>query len=123
MQKVAIIKGLDGKEKAKVFSDSFSSLIEFESFLDFHSKKDSWGKPSTEELDSEGVKTGVVIPADFIIEIQDITAQVEQEHINQESLAYLASTDWMIIRAMDSGIPCPEEVKQARAEARAKIVR
>lgn len=74
------------------------------------------------ELDAEGELTGVILPAEYTIEIEDITAQVEQQKINEEALAYLASTDWMIIRAMDSGIPCPEEVKQARAEARAKIV-
>lgn len=85
--------------------------------------RNRWGLPERSELDAEGNPTGVVLPAEYTIEIEDITAQVEQQKINEEALAYLASTDWMIIRAMDSGIPCPEEVKQARAEARAKIVR
>ena len=65
----------------------------------------------------------VKLRAEYTIEITDITAQVEQEKINAEALAYLASTDWMVIREMDSGLPCPADVKIARAAARAKIVR
>lgn len=63
------------------------------------------------------------LPADYTIEIQDITAQVEQEKINQESLAYLASTDWLIIRELDSGVPCPADIKVKRQQARDRIVK
>ena len=34
---------------------------------------------------------------------------------------YLKSTDWYVIREMDSGEPMPADVKQKRAEARLKI--
>ncbi|MFN5251830.1 MAG: hypothetical protein ACK5DE_12355 [Bacteroidota bacterium] len=60
---------------------------------------------------------------DYTIEIEDITDQVEQERINAEATEYLASTDWMVIREMDAGVPCPAEVKAERAAARARIVR
>jgi hypothetical protein len=85
--------------------------------------EDTFGLPERPELDAEGNPTGVILPAEYTIEIEDITAQVEQQKINEESLAYLASTDWMIIREMDQGTPCPADVKQKRAEARTKIVR
>ena len=62
-------------------------------------------------------------PEGYEVEWIDITAQVEQEKINQESLKYLAETDWLIIREVDAGIPCPLDVKQLRAEARSKIVK
>lgn len=65
----------------------------------------------------------VKLKAEYELQIEDITEQLQQEKINQESLQYLESTDWLIIREMDSGIPCPEEIKQKRAKARAKIVR
>ena len=65
----------------------------------------------------------VKLRAEYTVEIEDITAQVEQEKINADALAYLASTDWMIIREIDAGIVCPADVKLARADARAKIVR
>jgi hypothetical protein len=54
---------------------------------------------------------------------ESVQVRMDQEAINKEALAYLASTDWMVIRAMDSGEPCPEDVKQARAEARSRIVK
>lgn len=82
-----------------------------------------WGLPERPELDAEGNPTGNILPAEYTIEIIDITSEVEQEKINAEALEYLASTDWMIIREMDSGVVCPADVKLARAEARSKIVR
>ena len=57
------------------------------------------------------------------IEVIDITAQIEQDRINREALEYLASTDWMVVRAVEGGKPMSEDVKRARAEARARIVR
>lgn len=65
----------------------------------------------------------IIHPADYSIETSDITAQVEQQKINEESLAYLASTDWMIIRETETGVPCPAEIKQARQAARDRIIR
>lgn len=82
-----------------------------------------WGLPERPELDAEGNPTGVILPAEYTIEIEDITAQVAQEAINTEALAYLASTDWYIIREVDAGVACPAEVKAERAAARARIVR
>ena len=62
-------------------------------------------------------------PEGYWVEYIDISAQVEQDRINAESLKYLADTDWLIIREVDASIACPADVKQLRAEARAKIVR
>ena len=45
-----------------------------------------------------------------------------REKMNQEALSYLASTDWYVLRQMDSGEVTPEDVKQLREEARARIV-
>ncbi len=54
---------------------------------------------------------------------ESVQAKMDQEAINKEALAYLASTDWMIVRELDSGMVCPAEVKQLRAEARAKVIK
>jgi hypothetical protein len=62
-------------------------------------------------------------PEGYWVEYIDISAQVEQERINTESLAYLASTDWLVIREVDASIPCPADVKLLRAEARSRIIR
>lgn len=76
------------------------------------------------EQDIGGVEQKwVKLKAEYTIEIEDITAQVAQEAINAEALAYLASTDWLIIREVDAGVPCPVDIKAERAAARARIVR
>lgn len=59
----------------------------------------------------------------FTVEVTDITELVARRETNAEALAFLASTDWYVIREMDEGTPCPEEVKLARAEARQRIIR
>ena len=58
---------------------------------------------------------------EYEVVISDISQEIEQEKTNQEALAYLASTDWMVIRELDSGEPCPAEVKALRAAARLKV--
>jgi hypothetical protein len=48
----------------------------------------------------------------------------EQKKLKKEKLEaqrYLDSTDWYIVREMDTGTPCPTEIKTARAEARLKL--
>jgi len=119
---------------------------EFNEWLQRRISQNTWGKPertiaqsdcseseilsalelTPEVLDESGqiiIPAMARLPADYTIEIQDVTAQVEQEKINQEALAYLASTDWLIIRELDAGIPCPTEIKIARQEARQRIVK
>ena len=81
------------------------------------------GLPERPELDEMGQPTGVILPAEYTVEIEDITAQVAQEAINAEALAYLASTDWLIIREVDAGVPCPAEIKAERAAARARVIK
>ena len=48
--------------------------------------------------------------------------QQAQEVINQEALAYLSSTDWMLLRELDGGIAMTAKVKDLRAEARLSVV-
>lgn len=63
----------------------------------------------------------VKLRAEYTVEIEDITAKLEQDKINAEALKYLASTDWLIIRELDSGMPCPAEIKALRQRAREAI--
>lgn len=100
-----------------------SESSDFNEIISINSVAEKWGLPERPELDEMGQPTGVILPAEYTVEIEDITAQVAQEAINAEALAYLASTDWLIIREMDAGVPCPAEIKAERAAARARIVR
>lgn len=36
-----------------------------------------------------------------------------------QARAYLSATDWMVLRAAETGTPVPEDIRAARAEARA----
>jgi len=45
-----------------------------------------------------------------------------QKVLNNESLGYLASTDWYITRHAETGVAVPADVTTARAAARAAIV-
>ena len=93
-----------------------------------HIAKNTFGLPERPELmldeaTGEMIPTGNTLPAEYEIVIEDITAQVEQEKINAEALVYLASTDWLIIRELDAGVPCPVDIKVKRQQARDRIVK
>jgi hypothetical protein len=65
----------------------------------------------------------VEIPADYEVVIEDLSAKLEQEKINAEALAFLAATDWMVIRAMERGEELSAELKAERQAARDRIVK
>ena len=44
-----------------------------------------------------------------------------QSQANAKAQAYLASTDWMVLRQADSGELMPNNIKDARAAARLEI--
>ena len=50
------------------------------------------------------------------------TAEQLQQELNAEALAYLASTDWYVIRLQETGIAVPQDVLDARAKARGDII-
>ncbi len=60
------------------------------------------------------IKTPVMLQAEVDKALQD--------KINQEAKEYLASTEWYLLRELDSGVAMTVEVKQLRAEARARVV-
>jgi hypothetical protein len=49
-------------------------------------------------------------------------AKEAQEKINTEARAYLAATDYIVIRATERGEQIPAEIKQLREEARARVI-
>lgn len=64
------------------------------------------------------VQTHVRLKAQFTSEIIDISAELDFAQKQAEARKLLAETDWMIIREMDSGVPCPQDIKEKRAAAR-----
>ncbi len=75
-----------------------------------------------EELQAHKAKLLEVNP-EHTFEEFNYSAIKTQQKINAEALAYLASTDWMVVREVETQVPCPLEVKQLRAEARLRVVR
>ena len=115
---------IDSKKLGGKYWLEFSSREEADAYKEQVKASAHWGKPAwTEEVTSEdGTVTVVEHAAEYSITEEDITGLREQEQANREALAYLAATDWLVIRQLDSGEPMPADVKQKRAEARAKIV-
>lgn len=111
------------KDAPGVESTYTSESSDFSEIISVNSVSEKWGLPERPELDQMGEPTGVMLPAEYTVEIEDITAKVAQEAINAGALAYLASTDWLVIREVDAGTPCPAEIKAERASARARIVK
>lgn len=77
-----------------------------------------------EEIAIDGTVIRIhTLPAEYSTLITDITAQVLAKKESDEALQYLNQTDYLIIREMDNGIPCPTEIRQLRAEARLKVIK
>lgn len=65
----------------------------------------------------------VELAGEYEVEVINITSQLEQEKINEEAQAFLDSTDWVVIRALEKGIELSPELKAERQAARDRIVK
>jgi hypothetical protein len=55
-------------------------------------------------------------------DLQAVEAEAAQQQLNQESRAYLSSTDWYVIRQQETGVAIPQDILDARQAAREAIV-
>jgi hypothetical protein len=69
-------------------------------------------------VDENGIAIQELLPAEFIYEIIDGSAELELQKIKSEAKQYLADTDWYVIKMMDTGIAIPQEIAIKRQEAR-----
>jgi hypothetical protein len=85
----------------------------------------------TGEIDENGNPIMQTLPAEFTAEIVDISAQVAQQEINKNAKAFLAESDYKIIRhlgqkALNIATSLSEEeyleLEQQRQQARSSIV-
>jgi|ETN01SMinimDraft_1059929.scaffolds.fasta_scaffold42124_2 hypothetical protein len=88
-------------------------------------------RPIADYPQSELVEAGAEVVIGFTYDGSVFTphathqAEVDAElqaKVNSESLAYLSSTDWLLLRELDGGTAMPADIKQLRAEARASVV-
>lgn len=64
----------------------------------------------------------IQVPADYTVEITDITDSLAQQATNTAAKAYLAATDYIVIRAAERGEELSIEFKAERQAARDSIV-
>ena len=64
-------------------------------------------------IDFSNIKTADIKKAE--------AAQAKQEAVNTAARAYLASTDWYLVRELETGVPTPQEIKDARQQARLEV--
>lgn len=69
-----------------------------------------------------GSKPDAVTWAKVKADMDKQDAFADQKIINETARAYLASTDWMAVRAAEGGTAMPADVKTKRAAERAKVV-
>ena len=61
-------------------------------------------------------------PQEFEIIYEDITTQLQVQTESYAAKKYLLETDWLIIREIDTGLACPLDIKNARSQARMKVI-
>lgn len=120
---------------------SFSTMEEAQAWLAKHESMKSFGQPKQivqQQIELEPAVIGedgsvlqeaviemqeVELAGEYEVEVLDISTQIEQEKINSEAQAFLDSTDWMVIRALEKGIELSPEFKAERQAARDRIVK
>ena len=135
MIKVSIIR--DGQITNQA---SFPTREEADKWLGYHESSGSFGqkkqvlKQQVElfpaVLDEEGKELSpaqyeeqeLELPG-YEVEVEDLSAKLVQERINAEALAFLAATDYIVIRATERGEELSPEFKAERQAARDRIVK
>ena len=74
MKKLSVIK-----QGAVVQHCHFDNEQVMQEFVDMLAATGAWGLPERPELNEMGEPTGVVLPAEYTLEIKDITAEIEAE--------------------------------------------
>ena len=65
----------------------------------------------------------ITIPDQYTVDMFDITSTYNAQKESEQALKFLAETDWMVVRKMETNVDYPEEIKQARGAARLKVVK
>ncbi len=76
--------------KGLEYGNTLLSNEEVQEWLQKGKDLEWWGKPQQIELDLEGIPTGNIIPAEYTVIIEDITAQIEKEKALEKSKLALA---------------------------------
>lgn len=85
-----------------------------------------YGDPSVAPFFDPIPEGQMVVYVDDMPVYQDIPPYVEQPktqaELDRENEEYLSSTDYLVIKQVETGEPVPEHITEKRADARAAIV-
>lgn len=85
--------------------ESFNNQIDAHKWLDEEKTRPYWNNEFTYAFEGSEIQIN------------------PQDEINQKALSYLASTDWYVVRMIETNEPIPEEIKQKRQEARQQVIK
>lgn len=86
-------------KNGKQEQSDFNTLVEAQEHFEKYKDLGYWGKEEIPEvLNEKGEIISSLIPCEYSMEIIDISAQVDQDKINAESLKFLSDTDWKVLR-------------------------
>lgn len=74
-----------------------------------------------EEISAWVTENETAFPSDFAAEIVDVTTQDLALKEQMDAHALLDSTDWYVIRQVETGVAIPQTILDSRAAARLKI--
>lgn len=120
MNKKVIVKKNDEIVQFVIFHDE-QVMNDWISML---AETKAWGSPEINEeiLNENGEITINRTPSEYEVIIEDCTNEVEINKARQEALVYLASTDYKVIKSIETGIELDPEIKRLRQEARLKVL-
>jgi hypothetical protein len=93
----------------KYYKDNQNQVFAYESVAD----RIKYGKPELVEITEQEALVIVNPPP---------TPEQLQQQTNAQARAYLASTDWYVIRMQERGTAIPQEILDARQAARDSII-
>lgn len=104
----------------------FASEVEREVWLAEHISKNTFGLPSRPQMQwdpitNEDVPTGVILPCEYSVVLEDIGDELKQREINETAMQLLKETDWYVTRFLETNVPIPAEVRAKRSMARLSI--
>jgi hypothetical protein len=106
MKKV-IIKDKDGVQKAG------AEMLDPSQWIAECVASNSWGLPEREELDEMGKQTGVILPAEYTIEIIDVSQEHALREVIQKRIAEYPSAADFLNAYFDGGLDLLREKRLA----------
>jgi hypothetical protein len=115
MKKVIVKKQGEVVQIAK-----FESEMKATEWVEMLAITGAWGLSEHPELDEEGKETGIILSAEYVVEIEDITAEHELDLVIAARKAEYPSAEDFLNAFFDGGDEALEELRQKRLAVKSK---